>query len=231
MYVHSNFIGTDIEQSMIDPNIVSGADFDNRGYSNYSGSDAELLSIHNRIVKAKSEVVEGKKKLAIANKAMMDLAPFLSSASKEWGRLIALKQRGVITDPTELEKLDVQIQKARAEKDKYRFEYSKLTSELSKLDTYINSREQGSIYGLTQEFEAKSGMSYAEALKDAPEEEIINDEVETPDGEIMEVDVEAPNLKQNIVSKVMAKTGLSKNQTYMLLGGIGVLAVIVIAKR
>ena len=237
MFIH-NLNNTTME---VNPNVVSGSDYDSRMYSNYGGDQDELLRIHNSIVKAKSEVVEGKKELAIANQELMKLAPHMSSASKEYGRLISLRQRGVITDEVQLAKLEKQIADAKEQKDIQRLKYSQLSTKLSQLDTYINSREQGSIYGMKQQFEEISGQPYTgEFTPVVNEPEIINPVVEDTESDpelindtfigMPPPDVLKTNFVQKSVETIQAKTGLSKNQTYVALGVVGVLIISKILK-
>tara|TARA_Y100001938_G_C8036116_1_gene403408 strand:+ start:375 stop:1088 length:714 start_codon:yes stop_codon:yes gene_type:complete len=237
MFIHN--LENTVEE--VNPNVVSGADYDKRLYSNYGGDQEELLRLHNSIVKAKGEAEQGKKELAIANKELKDLAPFLSTHSKEWGRLIALRNRGVIQDDMELRELDKKIAKEREQKDYYRMKYSQLTTKISKLDTYINSREQGSIFGMKQQFEEISGKPYTGNFQPVVDEpEIINPVVENTENDteirndmfigMPPPDVPKTNFVQNSVKTIQEKTGLSKNQTYVALGVIGVLVISKILK-
>jgi hypothetical protein len=284
MYIPSN-----LYKIPVNPNVVSGADFDNN-YSNYvmqnSGSivgtqgtpykfilpsvedmidvdDDELTRIHKKIVQDKAEVVIGQKAFDIVRQKLKDLEPFLSTYSKEYGRLVALKQRGVITEPRELAELDVKIAHEKRQKDSVRLRYSQLNNEASKLDTFINSRKHGSVYGLPQEFEAKAGRPYVpEDFEEQPviidqpaivSNTTVGEEIENlnkpkdvggvflPDGvQNTTVGTELPIFdvgpmkgleKETIIDKISNTVGVSKQNTKYGLIGLGVLAIVMIAKN
>lgn len=201
-------------QGMVDPNIVSGADLDDRfmgfsdddfvgfdsddfmgydcaNYMDYSGENPELIELHEKIQTAIAEVAEAKPKMAAA------------------------KQR--------LKEVSAQMQQPNLSHDermKYRAAYSNVSAEISKLSTYINSREKGSIMGMKAQFEQIAGEPY---VYEAPEPEITNTVL---DG----VNPMATG-KKDIISKVADATGLSRQNTIFALGGAAVLGIVLLTRK
>lgn len=207
-------------QGMVDPNVVSGSDFDERLYLNYDHDDPTLVKLEEEIVLQKG-IVDGyesalKEKQDEYNIALNTLSPI----NKELNDGYALRNSGTVTDPQQKADLDIRILELQQKKDYYRARISSLNGELSQLNSKVGATK-GMVTGLIQEFEEKTGQPYTGTNPFVEKKEVANEIVESL----------AAETKKGIIEQIGDKVGLSKTQTIFALGGIAVLGIVLITKK
>ena len=220
MYIHNT-----LPDIAVNPNTVSGSDFDNNyqfsGLMNslrdksknifaqkYSpvekilptttmgmGADEdELLRLHRTIVQTKSQVTEAQKKY-VEVKSRLE-ATKIRFASEEKA-LAVLEQKNdaflQIRRISEEGARDAQIHfdKVKSRQASVRNQrglLDMLAREEDQLTTFINSKRNGEIPSLTQEFEAKAGYPYEGQY--TPEPEMIIDKVDIINNETVQQEVQ-----------------------------------------
>lgn len=239
MYIHNT-----LSQNPINPNIVSGADLD-KNYSRFEGDTDELMRIHKTIQQQLGEVVSFKSRLIQLNTNFNNLV-----LVDNWTPLIYQRNNGTLANTHDLH---IRIEEARKEKDNARMQYSKLQGEISRTQNEIRRREQGSIFGLKQQFEDISGEEYKGVYNPTKNEYLENDNTVIDNNSIneeIEAELENGNIvsenpvvigvppifpntdkKLNLIDKISEMVGVSKQNTKYGLIGLGVVAVVVIIKN
>lgn len=228
MYIGAN-------RQVVDPNIVSGADFDNRHFNNYEGRmfdnydgvseeiDSELMAIHEKIKEGNAKVTIAEARLPLATKELEFALTSLGEIGDKLLYLVQESQNPNITTSRKIE-LDAKISGFQEQKATQRLKWSKLRAEISKLNTTIGANSSMSA-GLSQEFKAKAGFDYEPPTEAVEVPNIIGDFA------VESLKPEATEVKNSLITKISDKIGTSENNTKYLLIGAGALAIIYLTKK
>ena len=225
MYIEPN--------TLIDPNRINGQFYENMNFTgdefmgyvpdtlmNYENVSPEieedLMRIHNEIEEDLQEVAAAKVELETINNLIENYV-FVDN----WTALINGRNNGTLPNT---HALHIEIELARAAKDASRMEYSRLTGEQSRLNTRIQAREMGSIFGLKQEFKDKAGFEYIAPPSPEPvvtvNNGVVNDGIDS-----------VVSGRNNLISTISDTTGLNKQQSKYLLYGAAAFGIILLIKK
>lgn len=235
------YIGT--ERQIVDPNIVSGADYDNRfnNYDNYSNFSDDPLAMEavEKIRIAEDLIEKAKARLPIAKAEVLDARQKMSPYSTALNNAYNERNNDPNITPERRIELDLIIVDSRAGKEKYQAIWSNLNAEISRIGSTIGGNE-GMSYGMKMEYKKITGETYEEGLANYNAELEAKQEADliALEKELQaeaELALEANKMMKysvdGVVSKISETSGLSESNTKYALIGLAVVGAIMIYKR